>query len=132
MMQLAAPYPAIQTVSILPNPQLSDSEALTASVAAKRAIDGTLYTYVRTKQGRRKMLWSFQLTRPKALELRAFLYAYFASKVKVTDHNGRIWVGNFMNNPFEFSTESRAGPAIGGLPRGETVSITLEFEGIEQ
>src|SRR5690554_1212730 len=107
MIQLAAPYPAVQTVSILPNPLLSDSEALTASVSSKRAIDGTHYTYVRTKGGRRKLLWSFQLTRPKSLELRAFLYAYFASPIKVTDHNGRVWVGHFTNNPFEFNTESR-------------------------
>lgn len=127
-----APYPGLQTTSLLPNPQLSDTEALTSSVTPRRALDGTLYTYVRTTGGRRKMTWEFRLARPKALELRAFIYSYFASRIKITDHNGRIWIGNFMNNPFEFESANRNAPAVGGLPRGETVTITLEFEGIEQ
>ena len=41
-----------------------------------------------------------------------FIFAYFASPVKVIDHNGRIWIGNFTSNPFEFDTTERAGPAI--------------------
>ena len=70
--------------------------------------------------------------RNKALELRAFLYAYFASAVRVIDHNGRVWVGNFTNNPFEFDTAQKAGPAISPMPRGEAQMIELEFEGVEQ
>ena len=132
MFEFAAPHPGVQTTSLLPNPLLSDTEALTTSVSAHRATDGTLYTYVKTKAGRRKMTWTFRLTRPKALELRAFILSYFASKIQITDHNGRVWVGNFTSNPFEFDTPSRAAPAIGGLPRGEKQTITLEFEGVEQ
>lgn len=129
--QLEAPHPGVQTTSILPNPQFSDGEAIASSVTSKRATDGTLYTYVKTKAGRRKLTWSFLLVRPKALELRAFLFSYFASEIRVTDHNGRVWLGNFMNNPFEFTTDRRAAPDRGDL-RGELQSITLEFEGVEQ
>jgi hypothetical protein len=78
------------------------------------------------------MQWTFKLTRNKALEMRAFFQSYFASKITVVDHNDRVWVGNFVNNPFEFDTVSRAGPAISPMPRGETQTITIEFEGIEQ
>jgi hypothetical protein len=130
MFEFAAPHPGIQTISLLPNPQFSDTEALTASVSTQRATDGTLYTYVKTKGGRRKLSWTFRLLRPKALELRAFLLSYFASKVRVTDHNNRVWVGNFTNNPFEFTADS-GGPMLGDL-RGELQSITIEFEGVEQ
>jgi hypothetical protein len=130
MFEFAAPHPGIQTISLLPNPQFSDGEALTASLSVKRATDGTLYTYVKTKGGRRKLTWTFRLLRPKALELRAFLQSYFASTIRATDHNGRIWLGNFTNNPFEFDTDS-GGPFIGGL-RGEMQTITIEFEGVEQ
>jgi hypothetical protein len=66
------------------------------------------------------------------LKSEPFVLAYFASKVRVTDHNGRIWVGNFTNDPFEFETTEKAGPSIGGWPKGESQTITLEFEGIEQ
>lgn len=130
MFELAAPYPEIQTISLLGSPQFSDGEALTVTLSPKRATDGTLYTYVKTKAGRRKMTWTFRLPRAKALELRAFLLSYFASQIRVTDHNERIWVGHFTNNPFEFDTDS-GGPYIGSL-RGEMQSITLEFEGVEQ
>ncbi len=130
MFILEAPYPAIQTTSLLPNPEFSDQEALLHTVTRKRAVDSTRYTYVK-RRSRRKLLWSFQVTRNKALEIAAFIQCYFASKLRITDHAGRRWIGHFTSNPFEFDTGSRAGPAISPLPRGETVRIDLEFEGIE-
>jgi hypothetical protein len=132
MFQLSAPYPTLQATSILPSPQFSDQESLLDCVSRKLAMDGTCYTYVKRRNGRRKMKWTFRLSRNKALELRAFLFSYFASKIKVIDHNDRIWVGNFTNNPFEFDTPEAAQPAIAPLPRGESQAIDLEFEGVEQ
>ena len=130
--KLAAPYPASQTISLLPRPRFADGEAPTLTIAATRAMDGTLRTYVKTKNGRRKLTWSFLLTRHKALELREFVRAYFASDVEATDHHGRRWVGNFTNNPFEFVGDGRANPAPDSLARGEYTTVLLEFEGIEQ
>lgn len=131
MFQLQAPSPGLQTTTVLPDPVFGDQESLRASVNTKRASDGTRYTYVKRKQGR-KLQWTFRLSRNKGLELRAFIQSYFASKIRVTDHAGRVWVGNLMNNPFEFDTVARSGPAIAPMPRGEQQTITLEFEGIEQ
>ncbi len=127
-----SPYPLLDQLTLLPNPQFSDSEGLMISVSRKLAMDGTRYTYVKRKDGRRKLRWSFKVTRNKALELRAFITCYFATKIKVTDHNGRVWIGNLTCNPFEFDTFERSGPAISPMPRGERVHIELEFEGIEQ
>jgi len=67
MFTFEAPYPAIQTTSLLPNPQWSDQEGLLDEVFWKRAMDGTLYTYVKRRNGRRKMKWTFCMTRNKAL-----------------------------------------------------------------
>ncbi len=130
MFIIQAPYPLIQTTSILPDPKFSDAESLQVEVNRKLAVDGTRRTYIKRKD-RRKLLWSFKMTRNKALELRAFVYAYFASIIKITDHNDRVWIGNFINNPFEFDTTDRGGPPINPMPRGELVAIDLEFEGIE-
>jgi len=66
------------------------------------------------------------------LEVRAFFLSYFASQIKITDHLDRAWVGYFTSNPFEFETQNRAYPAITPMPRGETISIDIEFEGEEQ
>lgn len=88
-------------------------------------------TYVKTKDGRRHLFWEFILSRPRALELRAFLRVYFAEHIRITDHNDRVWHGHFMNNPFELTTRSAAKPD-GSTTRGESMSIRIEFEGIEQ
>jgi len=131
MFRMSAPYPMLQTLTVMPNPQFSDQETNLNTVNRLTAMDGTRYTYVK-RRVRRKLLWSFRLTRNKALEVEAFVNSYFASRVQIVDHRGRTWLGNFVSNPFEFETISRAAPAITPMPRGETVSIDIEFEGEEQ
>lgn len=131
MFRMEAPYPTLQTLTVMPSPQFSDQETNLNTVARKLAMDGTRYTYVK-RRTRRKLLWSFKLSRNKALEVRAFFMSYFASKIRITDHRNRIWLGYFTSNPFEFDTPSRAAPAISPMPRGETQTIDIEFEGEEQ
>ncbi len=128
MIELAAPYPAIQTVTLLPSLQFGDGEAQTCEVVTRRAMDGTLYTYVKSKAGRRRLTLPLGLSRMKALELRAFIQSYFASKVRLTDHLGQVWIGHFTSNPFEFSTPKRAA----GWPGKEMQTIQMEFEGVKQ
>jgi hypothetical protein len=130
MFTLEGPYPLLKTTTLLPNPLPGDHEGVAVAVSRKTAMDGTRYTYVKQK-GRRKLHWEFKLTRNKALELRAFLQCYFASPIKITDHTDRVWLGYFPSNPFDFETTERAGPAIAPMPRGESVRISLEFEGVE-
>ena len=54
MLTLQAPYPLLQTTTILPDPKFSDSEGLMIVVTRKLAMDGTKYTYIKNK-GRRKL-----------------------------------------------------------------------------
>lgn len=128
---MIAPYPASQTMTVMPNPQFSDQETNLNTVSRRTAMDGTRYTYVK-RRARRKLQWTFRLSRNKGLEVRAFFMSYFASQIKIVDHQNRTWVGYFTSNPFEFETQSRAYPTITPMPRGETVSIDIEFEGEEQ
>jgi hypothetical protein len=130
MFTIQAPYPLLNTTTVLPNPQFSDQEGTLHTMSRKLAMDGTRYTYVK-KKDRKKLKWSFKMTRNKSLELRAFIFAYFANQIKVTDHNDRVWTGYLVNNPFEFDTPERGAPAINPMPRGELVVIDLEFEGVE-
>ncbi len=39
-----------QTTTLLPNPEWSDSVQFTGEVAIKRAVDGTRYTYTKSKR----------------------------------------------------------------------------------
>jgi len=125
-----APYPGIVTTTILPNLQFSDSEQLLDSVSRKTAVDGTRYTYVK-RRSRKKFHWPFRLSRPKSLELFEFYRAYNAVKIRVTDHNGRVWLGYFTTNPLELDVTSKAAPAITPFLRGELVNVDVEFEGTE-
>ena len=130
--EMSAPYPALQTTILLKNPYVGDAESILDVVTPKRAVDGTLYTYVKTKNGRRKLKWDFTLSRNKCIELEGFIKAYHASKIRVVDHNGRIWIGNFTSNPYDFTGKERSGPALQNWPVGETYTFSVEFEGIEQ
>jgi hypothetical protein len=130
MFTLQAPYPQLQTTTLLPSPQYGDAENQRLRVTRKYALDGTRYVYVKRKGGNR-LQWQFKLTRNKSLELRAFIQSYFASVIRITDDSGRHWVGHFLNDPFEFTTSESARPAIAPMPRGELVSVSLEFEGTE-
>ncbi len=110
-----------QTTTILPNPEWSDSEQLTGEVIIKRSMEGETYTYVKSKNDRRKLLFRFRLTRSKSFELKAFIQSYYNSKVRLIDHKQQKWIGNLLNNPFEFEALL-----------GEEQNIQLEFEGIKQ
>ena len=122
---LKGPYPGPNTTTLLPSPRWGDSKALTASVQSIRSMNGELYTYVKSRNGRKKLRWEFEISRNKALELREFINSFYGSLIQAIDHDGDSWIGYLRNNPFEFSGAGRAGD---GWPGGETMMITLEFE----
>ncbi len=113
---------AYQTITYLPNPTFSDSENLAVAISQKFSMNGKRYTYVKSKDERRKLIMRFDLTRAKGMELHAFIRAYYSKEILLTDHNGIIWLGHFTSNPFDFETPAR----------GEYQNIQIEFEGIIQ
>lgn len=121
---LRAPYPSLLTTTLLPSPEWGDSKGLAATVKTMRGMDGTLYTYVKSREGRKKLRWQFRLSRNKALELREFINTYFDQIVEATDHDGDKWIGYLMNNPFEFAGDGRAS----GWPGDEAMTVILDFE----
>lgn len=127
MFKFQAPYPAIQTTSVVPNPLFGDSTNLTNTLDIKRGMDGTTYSYVKTRDLRVRFIWTFRLSRHKALEMRAFFDAYHSEKIKLTDSDGEVYIGNFTTNPFEFEATRRALNS----PGLEDAQIQIEFEGIK-
>lgn len=116
-------------VTQLPSPEFSDSRALQHDVNVKRTLDGTRRTYVKHKP-RRRFVWQFNLSRMKALELRAFVECFHSDRLSITDHCDNEWSGYLTNNPFELDSVSRAlGSTTNGI-RAERVQVTLEFQAI--
>src|ERR1700674_5430285 len=120
---LQAPLPALTTTTVLPSPNFSDNQARKHTVEMRQSMNGHLYSYVKSN-ARSKLQYSLTLSRMKALELRAFIQAYYRAKVRLTNHKGEVWEVYFTSNPFEFSTASKS-----SAPGGVTEDIVLEFEG---
>lgn len=118
----------MQTYTYLPNPEFGDLEGSRQTVDIKRSINNTVYTYVKSKDLRKRLQLRFTLTRGKALELRAFIVSYYRSKIQLTDHLGQVWLGYITTNPNEFESTGRAV----GAPGNELQNIQIEFEGIKQ
>lgn len=110
-----------QTTTLLPNPQWNDSENIMDDMMIKRQLGGGRFTYIKTKDSRRRLVFNFKLSRLKALELRAFIQTYFASPITLTDHLDQLWIGNFTINPFDFTSTN-----------ADIIEISLEFEGKKQ
>jgi len=103
---------------LLPAPELDDKENSVSEMSVKRAMDGTLRTYVR-KSPSRLLSYTFDLTRAKGLELQAFLSAYNDNSIKLHNWKGEVWDTNLMTNPVNY-TQNRKGPNVG---------VNLQFEG---
>lgn len=124
MFKIEAPFPGYQTTVLLPSPVWGDTEEIASSLTTARGMDGTLYTYTRQRQGRKRLRYTIVIARSKALELRAFLKVYFRSAMRITDHDETVWIGYLQGNPFDMQGQSKAE----GFPGGETMTVNLQFE----
>jgi hypothetical protein len=124
MMILQAPMPTPQTTTVLPNPQFGDGETPSHTIDVKQSMNGTTYSYVKSN-ARSKLQYTLTLSRMKALELRAFIVAYYRAQIRLTNHLGEVWDVYFTVNPFEFNSKNKS-----SAPGGATIDITLEMEGV--
>lgn len=122
---LQAPLPLLTTTTVLPSPEFNDSGARQHSMTVHRSIDGTKRTYVKST-ARQKLLYTVNLTTLKAIELKAFIKAYYRAQIKLINHKDEVWFVNFTSNPFDFAVKGR------GEPGREIVQVTLELEGEQQ
>ena len=124
MFTLIAPWPSFQTTSIIPSPGWGNFSGGLGTFDKARSMNGTLYTYVKSRSSRKKHQWSFLLSRNKMLELQRFVDTYYLSVIKITDHDDQTYLGYIINNPVEFTAVSKAP----NWPGGEAYQVTLDFE----
>jgi hypothetical protein len=122
MFILQAPYPSMTATTILPNPNVGDTENLRNRIDIHRSMTGVRRVYVKDI-GRNSLTFSFSILRPKALELTEFITAYNSVKWKIVTHENESWIVNLMNNPFEFTSIARSNPGR------ESLNIRFDFEG---
>ena len=128
-MIIEAPYPDIQTATLLPNPDLLNSEGQGDQHSVLVAMDKSVNTYIKTT-GKNIFNWSFLLTKEKALELREFVKLYSDKRWRVTDHNDDVLIGHLLTNPLElefYSSYTGVCTTL-GYSLNERTRVELEFE----
>lgn len=124
-----APFFTPVTVTILPNPELENTEGQDISVQLKRAIDGTRSSYVKSSDRKTlNFVWQ-NLGRGKLVELQEFFKLYVGEQVRLTDFRGDQWNVIFSENPIDVSVNTRSVNAGGA--RKESGSISLELLGVQ-
>lgn len=124
MLVMQGPHPAYQTSLVLPSPEMGNTRGMQSTVQTIRAMDGTLYTYVKNKRGRKVHNWDFIVSREKALEVKAFVDLYISKAIRVIDHEDIARVGFLTLNPWEQRGDGRAG----GWPSEEAYRFSLQLE----
>lgn len=124
MFIVQAPYPAVKTTLLIPSPRMGNGKNLQATVQTLRMVDGTLYTYKKSKRGRKVHRWEFIVSSDKALEIKAFMDSYQGNLMKVVDHDEITHIGYLVLNPFEEICDGRSS----NWPGGEAYQITLQLE----
>ena len=115
MLRLEGPYPQLATTILLPSPRMANVEAIKATVGVTRFMDGTVRTYIKRRQGRKRHLFEFLLSVDKVEELEDFVKRYPGRMVRVVWRD--VILGHLVLNPVE-----RAGQA------GESYIVNLEIE----
>lgn len=122
---IQGPYPAMRTTLLLPSPQEGNTKSNAATVQTLRAMDGTLYTYIKSKRARQKYNWTFTTSKDKALEAKEFISIHADGLVKITDHNDTTMIGYITINPLD---QAGLGRAVGWGKNEEVSQYTIEFE----
>jgi len=119
------PYPEMKNTLLLPSPKVGNNKGNTATVQTIRAVDGTLYTYIKSKRARQAFSWSFEASKDKTLEAKEFIRLHEGGLVQLVDHRSIVRVGYVTINPFESTGSGRA--SNWGLNE-EVCQFTIEFE----
>ena len=120
MIILQAPYESIQFTTILPNPEFSDTINNEVGISVKRSMNGTLYSYVKTSD-RKKLIYDFNMTREKSLELLEFIKVYHYYNIKMTNFKGEVWNVKLITDLHDLTA----------ITIGEYQTIRLEMSGIK-
>lgn len=116
MLIIQGPHPSLTSIVILPSPTETNTESLAATVQTIRMMDGSLRTYVKPKDSRKRFRWTFVVAHTKAKELEDYTIAYSGEPAMVSWKNTN-YIGWLTLNPFEMRGQTQ-----------EYYEITLEFE----
>lgn len=111
----------------LRDPEWRDSEVVSLNTRFSTMMNGDIRSRRTTPTTTRLVMSFMDVTRRKALEVRAFISATAGTKVRLNDFRGQSWMGFILTEPFQITTDGRG---QGVDPRKESNAFQLDFEGI--
>jgi len=117
-MRLQAPYPAIETTLLLPEPMFSNVEASQPDIKIKRSMNGFRRTYV-NPSSQSRLNYVMRLSWQEVSILRQVINHYIGKEFLLTDHEDVQWRVTMTRNPLEITTIARDG----------FCTVPLAFEG---
>ena len=113
--------------TLLPNPDLNNSEAVRDQATIRQSMNGTFYSYVKKTNLRElNFTWS-HVGRGKMVEVQQFLKAFAGEKIMLTDPYDEKFKCVFTSDALTFTTASRS--FNGGAARKESGSMSLTLLG---
>ena len=106
MLLIQGPFPSNTTAVVLPSPRETNNESLRASIQTIRKMDGSLSTYVKPRDQRKKYRWEFVVGNSKAKEVEDYMIDN-AGELAMVTWNGTIYIGYVTLNPFEMSGDTQ-------------------------
>lgn len=124
--RLEAPYPALASTMLLPNPEIGNNQGLESEVVVIRMEDGTRRTFIRRGGDKKRHRFTFDISSDKMDEFGDFIERYRGATFRATWRE-RVIIGKVALNPVEFLGAGRAG----GWPGGEAYQVILEMVEVE-
>jgi len=111
----------------LPNPVFENTVGVDAGVDLKRTQDGTLYSYIKSSDGRFTIVMRFaRVGYGKTRSVSDFFRAIAGNTFDLTDHDDVLWNVRFDQEVFDFTVDGRMGPEVTSR---EHCSFELRFIG---
>jgi len=130
MLTLKAPFAVpVQTI-VLPSASLSNTLASDDRQQLHQALDGTMYTYVRTNEYTILDVSLTNVTRDILDSLVSMIQDYGDVTWEITDHASRVWEARLNITPVSMQMIGRDGDDT--VPCFETGDLSLQFIGILQ
>lgn len=124
---LAGPYPGSITITVLPNPDLDNSEGRDISVDFRRSMNGARYSYIKSSEREALNFEWTSLGRGKIIEVQEFYKLYTGEHILLTDFRGDAWDVIFTTAPIIIEMARRSFNSGGN--RKESGNLSLSFLG---
>lgn len=121
------PYPNLNNLIILPNPELGNTEKLLGESLLKESLNGEIFTYIkRAKSEEYEFDLTFRMvTRDKMNEVMSWVRGYTGYFIRYHDWKDNIYKVQLVPNKIDFIMDKLTAPCIPARTESGTFKLSL-------